>query len=204
MENNKEQKIKITPVEGKNGLYKIDMPRDKVRSIVELSRIIRKPITPISMKKAKEHVITVLEDAEQRRNEEKVKETEYWNSMDDLSFNTCQTKSHETAIYLDKLMLGKNIPDDITNSLVLSYIGLGLGEVGEIQNKIKKVIRDDAGKITEKFVTDIKKELGDVLWYVAETCTALDLNMEDVASDNLKKLQSRQKRNVLTGSGDNR
>ena len=40
------RKIKIIPVEGKNGLYRIETDEDnKVRSIPEISRILRKPIS---------------------------------------------------------------------------------------------------------------------------------------------------------------
>ncbi|MFA7365358.1 MAG: MazG nucleotide pyrophosphohydrolase domain-containing protein [Patescibacteria group bacterium] len=51
---------------------------------------------------------------------------------------------------------------------------------------------------------EIKKELGDVLWYISQLSTELNIDLEDVAKTNLEKLLSRQKRNVLGGSGDNR
>ena len=83
----------------------------------------------------------------------------------------------------------------------LYYMTLGLtGEAGEIANKVKKVMRD--GKTLD--LDDIKKEIGDVLWYVAGLCTVTGIPLEEVAKTNLAKLADRQKRGVIGGSGDNR
>jgi len=46
--------------------------------------------------------------------------------------------------------------------------------------------------------------LGDVLWYLAESCTALGIELDDVAAYNLAKLASRKERGQIKGSGDNR
>lgn len=82
----------------------------------------------------------------------------------------------------------------------LSYLALGLmGEAGEVAEKIKKKIRD--GKFDK---AETAKECGDVLWYLARLCRALDSSIEQVAIQNFNKLQDRQNRNVLQGSGDNR
>lgn len=58
--------------------------------------------------------------------------------------------------------------------------------------------------ITEEQRTEIGKELGDQLWYHADACGVYGLCMDDVATTNIQKLQSRQQRNVLEGNGDNR
>lgn len=50
----------------------------------------------------------------------------------------------------------------------------------------------------------IRKELGDVLWYVAEVATQFSLSLEDIALGNVNKLASRKERKVLHGSGDTR
>lgn len=84
------------------------------------------------------------------------------------------------------------------------YCGLGLGEAGEVQGKIKKIIRDDGSVITDEKRAVILDELGDVLWYAARLAKELGSTLEDVAKGNLAKLEDRRARGVVTGSGDNR
>ena len=48
------------------------------------------------------------------------------------------------------------------------------------------------------------KELGDVLWYVAEVSAYLDTPMSELAKMNLEKLASRKARGTLVGAGDER
>lgn len=85
------------------------------------------------------------------------------------------------------------------------YLTMGLaGEAGELTNKVKKIFRDDDGKITEQRKNDIKKELGDTLWYLSQLATAFDFELKDIAKDNLDKLFSRFERGTVLGDGDNR
>ncbi len=87
----------------------------------------------------------------------------------------------------------------------LAYPALGLaGEAGEVAEHAKKAIRDDAGAVTDERRAAMAKELGDVLWYVAQLASELGLELEDIAQVNLDKLLSRQRRGVLSGSGDER
>ena len=87
----------------------------------------------------------------------------------------------------------------------LLYPTLGLcGEAGEVAEKVKKMVRDDAGVLTAERRAALAKELGDVLWYVAQVATEADLDLDVIAAANLEKLLSRQERGVLQGSGDER
>ncbi|MFZ1324029.1 MAG: nucleoside triphosphate pyrophosphohydrolase family protein [Candidatus Saccharimonadales bacterium] len=94
---------------------------------------------------------------------------------------------------------------DLSRKNELFHLLLGLvGETGEIAEKFKKLVRD---KDTDESLIDredIKKELGDVLWYVAVLSEYLGIKLEDVADLNVQKLASRKERGVLQGSGDNR
>lgn len=85
------------------------------------------------------------------------------------------------------------------------YPVLGLtGEAGEVAEKVKKMIRDKGGEPDEEFFNDMKKELGDVLWYVNAAARDCGWTLEDLANANLEKLYSRKKRGKISGSGDDR
>ncbi|MFZ2300014.1 MAG: nucleoside triphosphate pyrophosphohydrolase family protein [Candidatus Moraniibacteriota bacterium] len=109
-----------------------------------------------------------------------------------MNFEEYQKKSRVTAKY----------PDAGSNYI---YPTLGLaGEAGEVAEKIKKVIRDQGGQINDETRDAIKKELGDVLWYVSQLATEIGLSLDDIAEGNIKKLYDRMDRGVLQGDGDNR
>lgn len=93
------------------------------------------------------------------------------------------------------------------------YPALGMnGEAGEVADKVKKVLRDevivrdssDAIILHGKQREELAKEVGDVLWYVATISYDLGYTLEEVAKMNYDKLKSRQLRDRLSGSGDNR
>lgn len=86
----------------------------------------------------------------------------------------------------------------------LAYVSLGLGEAGELQGKVKKLMRDDDFVLTDERRQAIVAELGDVLWYAAQLATELNVSLGDVAQANLAKLSDRKEREVLGGSGDDR
>ena len=110
-----------------------------------------------------------------------------------LEINDYQKKAHETADYR-----GMNEGD-------YTYPVMGLAEeAGEVAGKFAKAVRDNNGVIDEERKAAIKKELGDVCWFVAEVSTLLGFSLEDVMQGNLDKLASRKARNVIHGSGDDR
>lgn len=87
----------------------------------------------------------------------------------------------------------------------LSHWVLGVtGEAGEIAEKVKKIIRDKDGHLDEDAKTELAKEIGDVLWYLAVLSEYLGVKFDDIATGNIAKLRSRQARGVLQGNGDNR
>ena len=115
--------------------------------------------------------------------------------MHNFTMNEYQADAAATAIYKHKII----------------YCMLGLqSEVGEVSGKLKKLMRDGGvrfdgdNSLSDKQIADLGAELGDVLWYVSNLSRDLGLSLNDVATMNLEKLQSRQERGVLGGSGDNR
>lgn len=107
-----------------------------------------------------------------------------------MDLNEYQIKAIKAAFY-EK--------DDIV------YNALGItGEAGEVADHVKKMLRDDGGKLTAERRLAIVKELGDILWYVANMARRLEVSLETVAQMNLDKIEDRKSRNVQSGSGDNR
>lgn len=92
----------------------------------------------------------------------------------------------------------------------LFYTCLGLsGEAGEVADKVKKIIRDDniegnPENIDDERAEQIADELGDVLWYLANTAYELGFSLNEIADRNISKLADRNERDVIRGSGDYR
>lgn len=82
------------------------------------------------------------------------------------------------------------------------YLAYGLGaEAGEVLDVFAKAVRDQQGQVP---LEPLKKELGDVLFFVAMVAKKYGMSLDDVAISNVNKLRSRKERNVLKGSGDDR
>jgi NTP pyrophosphatase (non-canonical NTP hydrolase) len=73
-------------------------------------------------------------------------------------------------------------------------------EAGEVAGKIKKRIRDNK-KVSPE---DILAELGDVLFYTTAIANYYEFNLTDIIKLNMLKLDGREARGTLKGSGDNR
>ena len=109
-----------------------------------------------------------------------------------MDFKTYQKQARLTAQY----------PNLGSNNI---YPTLGLvGEAGEVAEKVKKVIRDNKGIFDEESKKGIKKELGDVLWYISNLCNEFNFELEEVALQNLEKLKLRSAKGKISGSGDDR
>lgn len=106
-----------------------------------------------------------------------------------MDFEEYQIKAHSFAVY-PKKWEGM-------------YAILGLcGESGEVAETTKKLYRGDYD-ITV-FREKLQKELGDVLWYVAELATIHNFNLETIASQNIDKLVKRLAEDKIKGSGSDR
>ncbi len=109
-----------------------------------------------------------------------------------MNFNDYQTKSRKTAGY-----------PAIGYPVIYPTLGL-VNEAGEVAGKIKKVFRDKGGEINEETREALKAELGDVLWYLAQVATELNLSLDEIAEYNIAKLYDRLDRGKIRGEGDNR
>ena len=80
------------------------------------------------------------------------------------------------------------------------YACLGLaGEVGEVIEVVKKLVRDSDSKMTPEIREKIKLELGDVLWYAGRLMGELDLTFREVIEANIDKLTDRKLHGKVTG-----
>lgn len=85
----------------------------------------------------------------------------------------------------------------------LEYLGLSLGEeAGEACGVISKSIRDNNGTLSPERLEKLLLELGDVLWVASRLADELAVPMSTILDLNKKKLESRQARNKIQGSGD--
>jgi len=109
-----------------------------------------------------------------------------------MYFNEYQELALKTAIY-----------PNIGSNIIYPTLGLA-GEAGEVSELIKKMIRDENGHMSPERKEKLKKELGDVLWYISITAYEAGLCLDDIAVTNVEKLSSRKDRGALTGSGDER
>lgn len=106
-----------------------------------------------------------------------------------MTLNEYQEQAHKTSLHNQPII----------------YPTLGLtGEAGEVADKVKKVIRDNDGIFTEEKKHQTALELGDVMWYAAELAHDLGFTLEEICQMNLDKVFSRQQRNQIHGSGDER
>ncbi|MDD1414182.1 nucleoside triphosphate pyrophosphohydrolase family protein [Dolichospermum sp. ST_con] len=80
------------------------------------------------------------------------------------------------------------IPAVEGTELIIPLLGL-VGEVGSLMTEYKKHLRDgDAHKL---FKEGISEELGDMLWYISNIASKFNLNLEEIAEDNLRKCNDR-------------
>lgn len=89
-----------------------------------------------------------------------------------------QTKAHKT----------EQMPSAKGMDQIIPLLGLA-GEVGELLNEFKKLLRDGSAHV--RFRDRLAEELGDLLWYTAETATKFDLDLNEVAERNLAKTRAR-------------
>lgn len=100
-----------------------------------------------------------------------------------MDFNTYQVAAART---LARRPLEQYTPEEMKAKLGLMALGV-TGEAGEVADLIKKHLGHGHELVREHLL----KEIGDVLWYLAAFATLLDVNLEDVAAQNIAKLQAR-------------
>jgi NTP pyrophosphatase (non-canonical NTP hydrolase) len=77
-----------------------------------------------------------------------------------------------------------------------------LSESGEVAGVFQKLLRGDYGP--DVAASKLAAELGDILWHVASIANDNNWKLGDLCQENLNKLESRQIRGKIIGSGDDR
>ena len=73
--------------------------------------------------------------------------------------------------------------------LLTASVGM-CAEAGEFTEIVKKIIFQ--GKpVNEENLFHLKRELGDIMWYVAQACMALDVSIDEIIEMNVEKLKAR-------------
>lgn len=113
-----------------------------------------------------------------------------------MNFNDYQkqalTTAYTSSSYTDTLM-----------DKTIWVMGIA-GESGEVVEKWKKIVAYKDGELAGEDIQNLKKELGDIIWYIAVFAHSLGLEFDDIIQMNVDKLKDRKNRGVIKGAGDNR
>lgn len=88
--------------------------------------------------------------------------------------------------YQELAMRTSNSKLDTRGHFLNGILGIS-GEAGECSDVVKKHLFQDGREVREKLLD----ELGDVMWYIAETAKALGYTLDDIAVHNINKLKAR-------------
>jgi NTP pyrophosphatase (non-canonical NTP hydrolase) len=101
--------------------------------------------------------------------------------IEELSFRQYQDAALET----DQVPVSR---EDNDRALMVPLLGLA-GEAGSLLSEFKKWMRQ--GEIYRPFPHQVSEEIGDILWYISNIASKMDLDLEEIARENLAKLEDR-------------
>tara|TARA_B100001142_G_scaffold167333_1_gene167217 strand:+ start:3844 stop:4272 length:429 start_codon:yes stop_codon:yes gene_type:complete len=97
-----------------------------------------------------------------------------------------QSKDHQAFVYRIQELEGQEFP---TERLLTAAVGMS-AEAGEFTEIVKKIVFQ--GKpVNEENLFHLKRELGDIMWYVAQACMGLDTTIDEIIEMNVEKLEKR-------------
>lgn len=96
------------------------------------------------------------------------------------------SKEHEAFLYRLQELEGQGFP---TERLLTASVGM-CAESGEFTEVVKKIVFQ--GKpVNDDNLFHLKRELGDIMWYVAQACIGLNISFDEVLAMNVEKLSAR-------------
>jgi len=97
-----------------------------------------------------------------------------------------QSKDYEAFVYRIQELEGQEFP---TERLLTAAVGMS-AEAGEFTEIVKKIVFQ--GKpVNEENLFHMKRELGDIMWYVAQSCMGLNTSIDEIIEMNVEKLEKR-------------
>ena len=122
--------------------------------------------------------------------------------MEDLNSMTVDTQKYLDFVHgvtsdpskdFAQLLARMTELETVTDADLLHLLTAALGltaEAGEFTEVVKKIILQ--GKpYNEENVFHMKRELGDICWYIAQACMALDTTFDEIIEMNVDKLKAR-------------
>ena len=108
---------------------------------------------------------------------------------------TTSKQSKEHTSFIDRLM-ELHEEEFPTERLLTAAVGMS-AESGEFTEIVKKIIFQ--GKpVNQENLFHLKRELGDIMWYVAQACLGLDVSLEEIIQMNFEKLNARYPEGAFT------
>ena len=96
------------------------------------------------------------------------------------------SKEHEAFVYRVQELEGQGFHSE---RLLTAAVGM-CAEAGEFTEVVKKIVFQ--GKpVNEENLFHLKRELGDIMWYVAQACMSLDTSIDEIIEMNVDKLKAR-------------
>ena len=96
------------------------------------------------------------------------------------------SKDNEAFVYRIQELEGQGFPSE---RLLTASVGM-CAEAGEFTEVVKKIVFQ--GKpVNEDNLFHLKRELGDIMWYVAQACMGLNISLDEVLAMNVEKLSAR-------------
>jgi NTP pyrophosphatase (non-canonical NTP hydrolase) len=97
-----------------------------------------------------------------------------------------ESKDYEAFVYRIQELEGQEFP---TERLLTAAVGMS-AEAGEFTEIVKKIVFQ--GKpVNEENLFHMKRELGDIMWYVAQACMGLNTSIDEIIEMNVDKLEKR-------------
>jgi NTP pyrophosphatase (non-canonical NTP hydrolase) len=101
---------------------------------------------------------------------------------------TTSNPSKDHVSFINSLMELQE-QDFPTERMLTAAVGMS-AEAGEFTEIVKKIVFQ--GKpVTQENLFHLKRELGDIMWYVSQACIGLDISIEEVIQMNFEKLSAR-------------